>query len=100
MNYQIFASKTYLFDLKLNYQNKNLDRGFAIILPRVSKLPIFLFCISLLRSETEVLICISHLMLAIKKGIHICCFLVLHLLKVPWWVKSTRDFAINKNLEF
>lgn len=100
MNYQIFASKTYLFDLKLNYQNKNLDRGFAILLPRVFKLLILLFHLSILSFETEVLICISHLMLAIEKGVHICCFLVLRPLKVPWWVKSTRDFDINKNLQF
>lgn len=79
MNCQLFASKMYLLDLRLNYQNKNLDKGFASALPRVSKLPILLFCISLLSCETEVLICISRLVLAIEKRVPLCCFLVLHL---------------------
>lgn len=104
VNYQLFASKTYLFDLKLNYQNKNLDRGFASILPTVSKLPILLFCISLLSSETEVLICISHLMLAVEKR---SCINVFPTQCYIFWSycgrlreSSARDVNIYKNLQF
>ena len=79
MNYKLFASKMYLLDLRLNFQSKILDKGFASTLTRVFKLLILLFCISLLSSEAEVLICISHLKLAIEKGVHLCYFLVVRL---------------------
>lgn len=58
----------YILDLRPNYQNKNLEEGFASTLPRVSKLHFLLLCISLLSSGTEALFCISHLMLTIEKG--------------------------------
>lgn len=58
----------YILDLRPNYQNKNLEEGFASTLPRVSKLHFLLLCISLLSSGTEALFCISHLILAIEKG--------------------------------
>lgn len=71
----------YLLDLRPNYQNKNVDEGFAFTLPRVPKLHILLLCISLLTSGTEALFCISHLMLAIEKGVpaHLLFFSAMYL---------------------
>lgn len=77
MNCQFFASIVCLPDVSLHLSKKEFKEVSASASSRVSKF--FLFCISLLNSDTEALICISHKTTAIKRVAYLCCFMVPHL---------------------